>query len=72
MRGVDGFNRKDNISLMQLDDQIAQFDEQGYLFFPGLLDQDEAAALQQATPDLLNGQGPEVIREKDNSLKVLA
>lgn len=43
---------------MQLDDdQIAQFDERGYLFFPGLLDQDEAAVLQQATPDLLNGRG---------------
>jgi hypothetical protein len=55
---MDGYSRKDNIYLMQLDDdQIAQFDERGYLFFPGLLDQDEAAVLQQATPDLLNGRG---------------
>ena len=50
---------------MQLSDtQKAQFDEQGYLFFPGLLDNDEVAILQRAMPELLNRQGPEVIREK--------
>ncbi len=53
---------------MQLEnDQIAEFDERGYLFFPGLLDEDEVAALQSETPALLNGQGPEIIREKDDA-----
>ena len=34
---------------MKLNDaQIADFDEQGYLFFPGLLDSDEVAILQRA------------------------
>jgi ectoine hydroxylase len=52
---------------MQLSDtQVAQFDEQGYLFFPGLLDNDEVAVLQRAMPELLNRQGPEVIREKED------
>ncbi len=52
---------------MKLNDaQIADFDEQGYLFFPGLLDSDEVAILQRATPEILNREGPEVIREKDD------
>ncbi len=50
---------------MKLNDtQIAQFDEQGYLFFPGLLDNDEVAILQRALSDILNRQAPEVISEK--------
>ncbi len=52
---------------MQLDqNQIAQFDEHGYLFFPGLLDRSEVAILQRAMPEILNRQGPEVIREKED------
>ena len=38
--------------------QIAQYDEQGYLFFPGLLDADEAAVLQGALPEILSREGP--------------
>ena len=50
---------------MQLNDtQIAQFDEQGYLFFLDLLDNDEVAILQSALSEVLNRQGPEVISEK--------
>jgi len=53
---------------MHLDDrQLAQYEEQGFLFFPGLLDRDEVAALQQAMPEILDRPGPEVIREKDDS-----
>ena len=52
---------------MILDDsQIAEFDERGYLFFPGLLGGDEAAVLQRAVPDILSRRGPEVVREKDD------
>ena len=53
---------------MHLDDrQLAEYEEQGYLFFPGLLDRAEVAALQQAMPEILDRPGPEVIREKDDS-----
>ncbi len=52
---------------MQLNDtQIAEFDEQGCLFFPGLLDNDEVAILQRAMPETLTRQGPEVVREKED------
>ena len=50
---------------MQLDDsQIAEFDERGFLLFPGLLSSDEVAVLQKAVPEILSRQGPEVVREK--------
>ena len=49
---------------------IAQFDEQGYLFFPDLLDSDEVAVLQQALPDILSRPGPEIIPEKDDPSSV--
>jgi len=53
---------------MELNDtQIAEFDEQGYLLFPGLLDNDEVAILQRAMPDILNRQGAEVICEKEDT-----
>ena len=56
---------------MKLDDaQIAEFDEKGYLFFPGLLDSDEVGVLQGAVPDILSRQGPEIVREKDNPTAV--
>jgi len=52
---------------MELNDtQIAQYDENGYLFFPGLLDEDEVGALQGAMSEILNRQGPEVVREKED------
>jgi ectoine hydroxylase len=56
---------------MKLSDaQIAQFDEQGYLFFPELLDGDEAAILQAALPDILSRPGPELISEKEDASAV--
>ena len=52
---------------MRLDDaQIARFDEQGYLFCPGLFALDEIALLQDALPDLLKRRGDEVVREPDD------
>ena len=52
---------------MNLDaSQIAEFDRQGYLFFPNLLDPHEAAVLQRAVPTVLSRQGPEVVRERDD------
>ena len=46
--------------------QIAQFDEQGYLFFPDLLDESEVEILQGTMPEILNRQGPEVVRENED------
>ena len=46
--------------------QRGEFEERGYLIFPGLLKPDEVAILQQATPEVLRRPGPEVIREKAN------
>ena len=64
---MERISTEDRLNVIQLSDtQIAQFDEQGYLFFPCLLDNDEVAVLQQAMPELLNRQGPEVIREKED------
>ena len=52
---------------MQLDDdQLAEFEERGYLLSPGLLDGDEVAVLQKAMPVTLRHQGPEVVREKED------
>ena len=52
---------------MKLDaSQIAEFDRQGYLFFPNLLDRDEAAVLQRAVPAVLSRRGPEVVHERDD------
>lgn len=50
--------------------QIAQYDEQGYLFFPGLLDADEAAVLQGALPEILSRDGPELVTEKEDASAV--
>ena len=50
--------------------QIAQYDEQGYLFFPGLLDADEAAVLQGALPEILSREGPEIVTEKEDASAV--
>ena len=46
--------------------EIAEFDKQGYLFFPGLLDHDEVAILQKSIPKILDRKGPEVVCEKDD------
>ena len=50
--------------------QIAEFEERGYLFFPGLLDDSEVADLQLAIPGILNRRGPEVILEKEDATAV--
>ena len=56
---------------MKLNDtHISQFSERGYLFLPALLTHDEVEVLQRALPDILNGKGPEVIREKENPTTV--
>ena len=53
---------------MKLDNtRVAAFDEQGYLFFPGLPDDGEVAILQRAIPEILNRQGLEVIPEKEDA-----
>lgn len=53
---------------MKLDtSQLQQFDQQGYLFFKGLLDKREVSLLQQEIPPMLDRQGPEVVREKGDS-----
>ena len=52
--------------MLGIRNSIGLLKEQGYLFFPGLLDNDEVAVLQQAMPDILNRQGPEVISEKED------
>lgn len=51
---------------MHIDDaQLAEFNERGYLFYPGLLGSDEVAVLQSAVPELLRRRGPEVVRERE-------
>jgi len=46
--------------------QVADYERQGYLLMPNLLDGDETAALQRALPDVLGRRGPEVVREQDS------
>jgi ectoine hydroxylase len=45
-------------------EQLKQFDEQGYLFFPGLFKPDEIKTLTDEVPALYAQQRPENIREK--------
>lgn len=53
---------------MKLNDvQLEEFEERGYLFLPELLDGNEVAVLQNALPKVLNRQGPEVVREKEDT-----
>ena len=44
--------------------QIAEFEEQGYLFLPSLFSPEEMAVLNAEVPDLLAQVRDEVIREK--------
>jgi ectoine hydroxylase len=46
------------------DEQIAQFDRDGYLFFPGLFTPDEVRVLTDAVPALFAQRRPENVREK--------
>ncbi|MCJ8332116.1 MAG: phytanoyl-CoA dioxygenase family protein [Lentisphaeria bacterium] len=54
------------------DEQINCYEESGYLLLPELLNTAEVAELQVALPDVLKRQGPEIIREQDNSQARLA
>lgn len=48
------------------DEQITEYEERGYLFFPSLFSDEEVAALLQALPELMARTGPEVIPEEDD------
>jgi ectoine hydroxylase len=45
-------------------DQLAEFDRDGYLFFPGLFSRDETALLNAEVPRLYAQRRPENVREK--------
>jgi ectoine hydroxylase len=52
---------------MELDrSDIAEFDDQGYLFIPGLFTTEEIEVLCRDLPNMLSQHGPEVIREPDH------
>lgn len=51
-------------------DQIARFDDEGYLFLPALFSPAEVAALRADLPGLLASEGPEVVRETEDSAAV--
>lgn len=51
-------------------DDIAEFDQQGYLFIPGLLNQEEISVLHRDLPDMLQRTGPEIIREPDDDTTI--
>lgn len=56
---------------MRLSDaQIAQYDREGYLFFPALFSPAEMAPLLADLPGLLARQGPEVVREPQDPAAV--
>ena len=51
---------------MRLDqDQLRQFDEQGYLFLPNVFSAAEVRALRREVPAILAQERQEVVREKD-------
>jgi ectoine hydroxylase len=47
------------------DQQLAQFDREGYLFFPSLFSAEEVKVLTDAVPALYAQRRPENVREKD-------
>lgn len=59
---------------MRLSDaDVARFDAEGFLFFPGLLSGTELAPLLGDLPGLLARRGPEVVRERgrDDAVRVM-
>ena len=53
---------------MHLDEtQIRRFEEDGILFFPGLLDTGDVAELREELPEILAMDRPEILREKHSS-----
>ena len=47
--------------------QIQQFEQDGILFFPGLLSSTEMAGLREDLPEILDLERPEILREKHSS-----
>jgi len=47
-------------------EQLAQFDREGYLFFPGLFSSDETRVLTSAVPELYGRREAYNVREKDS------
>ena len=48
-------------------DQLRQFDEQGYCFFPNCFGEEEIALMRSGADEILNQQRPEVWREKSGA-----
>ncbi len=46
-------------------EQLAQFERDGYLFFPGMFSRAEMAPLLRAVPAIYAERRPEIVREKD-------
>ncbi|NDA69698.1 MAG: proline hydroxylase, partial [Betaproteobacteria bacterium] len=46
-------------------EQLAQFEREGYLFFPSLFSSDEMKVLRDEVPSIYKEFRPEIIREKD-------
>jgi ectoine hydroxylase len=46
-------------------EQLAQFERDGYLFFPGLFSREEVARLAAEVPKVYAERRPEIVREKD-------
>ena len=47
-------------------DQLAAFDREGYLFFPGLFSPQEVKTLTSAVPELYSRREAYNVREKDS------
>ena len=47
-------------------EQLADFDKDGYLFFPGLFSPEETKALNAAVPELYSRREAYNVREKDS------
>ena len=57
---------------MRLDnEQLARFDEQGFLVFPDLFSADEVAALKQDLAALCEMQGDEIVRERTGTPRMV-
>ena len=48
-------------------EQLRQFDEQGYCFFPNCFAEEEIALMRSGADDILGQQRPEVWREKSGA-----
>lgn len=48
------------------EDQIAQYQRDGYLLFPGLISQEELALLRDEAAELSSRPGPQILRDSDD------